>query len=95
MDNELQHRIPAARDETKMPAEFIAICFLAFVISIIGNSLFLSLNVLRYENARWVDNVNDVDANAWSNMVHLLSKFHAHADGNDGCHHDTIRLQCF
>src|ERR1017187_10374176 len=34
MDNQLQHKIYIPKENAKMPATFIMICFLAFVISI-------------------------------------------------------------
>lgn len=40
MNNQLQHKISAAQHKAKIPAEFIAICFLAFVISITAIAYF-------------------------------------------------------
>jgi len=55
-----------------------------------SNRLFLSLDVLRYGNAGRLDYVNDVDANAWGNLVCFGDKFPAHVAGNDGGHDDAV-----
>ena len=37
-----------------------------------------------------MDDVNDVDANAWPNLVGVRPKFPAHVVGNDGGHDDAV-----
>ena len=56
-----------------------------------GDGLFLPLDVLRHGNARWVDDVHDVDADAGPDLDCVGHKFSAHVAGYDGGNDAALR----